>query len=129
MVYRPQTVAATAARVARALSAGADPFIPIRDFVDDYRRTQSEGRWRLSWEEPGPTGDARFDAYLAAMSEHFALRDGYAPPGWVEGPGRFLDRSWFREPREGFWPMALVQAPPAFRRRLVFIEDSEFERV
>ena len=128
-MYRPHTLADAAAEVARALASGGDPLIPIRDFVDDYRRTASAARPRLSQQEPRLTGDVRFDAYLAAMAEHFALQEGYPPPEWVEGQGRFLHRAWFREPREGFWPMALVQTPPAFRRRLVFIEESEFERV
>ncbi len=129
MAYQPQTFAGTGRLIAVALREGADPFIPIRDLLDDYRQTESVARRLLSIEEPAPTGEVRFDAYLAALAEHFATQDGYAPPAWVEGPGRFLERSWFREPREGFWPMALVQTPPAFRRRLVFIEESEFERV
>jgi hypothetical protein len=125
---RPRTVAVTGSLVARALRESADPFA-IRDFVDDYRRPGRAGRPGLLAEEPAPTGDPRFDAYLAAMAEHFAQGDGFPAPGWAEGPGRFLERSWFHEPREGFWPLALVQAPPAFRRRLVFIEEPEFDRV
>jgi hypothetical protein len=129
MAYEPQTLARTGALVARALREGEDPFIPIRDFVDDYRRLPPADRPRLVAEAPPWTGDARYDAYLAAMAEHFASEDGHAPPAWVERPERFLDRAWFREPRVGFWPMALAQAPPAFRRRYVYIEASEFHRV
>ena len=131
MPYAPQTLEQTARLITQALRELGDPLIYGRDFVDDYRRQAPAARPRLVAEAPPPTGDARYDAYLAAVAEHFASEDGHPPPAWVEAPGRFLDRAcaWFREPREGFWPMALVQAPPAFRRRFVFIEESEFARL
>lgn len=129
MARQPQTVAQTAERIAQALQDRSDPFVPIRDFVDHYHRCDSASRPPLLTDEPLPTGDARLDAYLAAMAEHFARQDGFDPPSWVEAPYRFLHRSWFREPREHFWPLALVQTPLPFRRRFIFIEDSEFERV
>lgn len=124
-----ETMADAGVRIAAALAAGEDPWIPVRDFVDGYRRAQGALRDWLLAPEPGPTGDLRLDAYLAGLAEHFAREDGRDPPGWVEDPSRFLDRSWFREPRPHFWPLALVQSPLPFRRRLVFIEESEFERV
>jgi len=127
--YKPQGVAETGRLVAKAIRDGEDPFIPIRDFVDDFNSADMDGRYGLCAEEPPLTGDPRFDAYLAAMVELFSLRNGISPPAWVEGKARFLDQSWFREPREYFWPMALVQTPLPFRRRLVFIEESEFDRV
>jgi len=127
--YKPQTVAETGRLITKAIRDGEDPFVPIRDFVDDFNAADTDGRCRLCVEEPPLTGDPRFDAYLAAMVELFSLRNGLPPPEWVEGEARFLDRSWFREPREYFWPMALVQTPLPFRRRLVFIEETEFDRV
>jgi hypothetical protein len=126
--YKPQDVAETGRLVARAIRDGEDPFIPIRDFVDDFNAADIDGRRRIVVEEPPLTGDPRFDAYLAAMVELFSLRNDIPPPAWVEGKARFLDRSWFREPREYFWPTALLQTPLPFRRRLVFIEESEFDR-
>ena len=129
MEYKPQDVAETGRLVAKAIRDGDDPFISIRDFVDDFNAADIDGRCRLVVEEPPLTGDPRFDAYLAAMVELFSLRNDIPPPAWVEGKARFLDRSWFREPREYFWPMALLQTPLPFRRRLVFIEESEFDRV
>jgi hypothetical protein len=129
MAYQPRTLAQTAALVAHALRERQDPFIAVRDFVDDSRRLAPAERPRFVAEEPPPTGAPRYDARLAAMAEHVAGEDGHAPPAWVERPERFLDGAWFREAREGFWPMALVQTPPAFRRRFVYIEASEVDRV
>lgn len=129
MPYTPQTLKHTARLIAQALRESGDPLLHVRDFVDDYRRQGPAARLRLVAEAPPLTGDARYDAYLAAVAEHFLGEDGHPPPAWVEDRARFLDRAWFREPREGFWPMALVQTPPAFRRRLVFIEESEFARL
>jgi hypothetical protein len=129
MAYHPRTLARSAALVAHALREGQDPFIGVRDFLDDHRRLGPAERPRLVTEEPPPTGDPRYDAHLAAMAEHCAAEDGQAPPAWVERPARLLDRAWFREPREGFWPMAVVQTPPTFRRRYVYVGASEFDRV
>lgn len=80
MAHEPQTMAQTAALEARALREGQDPLIAVRDFVDDYRRLPPAERRRLVADEPPPSGDPRYDAYLAAMAEHFAGEDGHAPP-------------------------------------------------
>jgi len=127
--YRPPTLAQTATAMRAARDSESDPFLDVRDFVDAYRREAPANRPLLTAEVPPSTGDARLDAYLAGVAEHFARLDGYRPPPWSEEASRFLSHAWFREPRQGFWPMALAQSPLAFRRRLVFIEASEFERL
>ena len=86
--YAPQTLEQTARLITQALRELGDPLIYGRDFVDDYRRQAPAARPRLVAEAPPPTGDARYDAYLAAVAEHFASEDGHPPPAWVEAPGR-----------------------------------------
>jgi len=128
MAYRRPTFADTAREMAHALQRGGDPFLAARDLVDAYRRAPRSERSVLL-AEPPPTGDPRLDAYLAGMAEHFARQDQLPVPEWVEAPSRFLARAWFRAEHQGFWPMALAQSPVAFRRRRIFIDDTEFERV
>lgn len=53
-----------------------------------------EGALRVSLcvAEPAFTGDARFDAALAALTEHHLA--GLPVPRWVDGPRRFLAEAW-----------------------------------
>lgn len=41
--------------------------------MDDFYRSSAEVRQELIHTRPEETGDERFDAYLAALAEHFAL--------------------------------------------------------
>lgn len=72
--------------------------------------------------EPAPTGDARFDAVLAAIAEDLCVHADEVPPAWVHGPSRFLDRAWWVSDLPSARAAALVHAPASFRRRGVMID-------
>jgi hypothetical protein len=72
--------------------------------------------------EPPPTGDARFDALLAAVAEDLCVHAGEVPPAWVHDEGRFLDRLWWVSELPSARAAALVHAPASLRRRGVMLE-------
>ncbi len=114
----------------------------IADLARDIRETPSKNsqrRLRLVFEflrdinesqqlslrfavEPMATGDRRFDALLAAITEDSCVRGGVAPPSWVFANKRFLDEAWWVSNLKSARVQALVNAPASFRRRGVMID-------
>ena len=126
------TLAEVARRIRQALmdpeQGESEAWLPIREFLDDFRTAAPEVRQGMIEARPEPTGDPRFDAYLAALAEHLAVHHDLRVPEWVEEPGRFLDRWWFPTRFRSLHAMALVESPASFRRRGIFIDHTEFER-
>lgn len=112
-----QTLATAALRILDGESFS----IAVRDFLDEYRFRPLSLRRSALAEDPPTTGDARYDAYLAAVAEHLSAADGLAAPDWVYGVDRFLERFWFLSEVPGFRAVQIVQSPAAFRRRGIFI--------
>jgi len=102
----------------------------VREFLDEFAlRPDDLSRAEAIAAEPAPTGDARHDAYLAALAEHLAAVHGLDRPAWSIRPERFLDRFWFVSDVRGFRALAIAQSPAAFRRRGVFIPERSLHRV
>jgi hypothetical protein len=72
-------------------------------------------------QEPRSTGDACYDALLAAIAEYLCAREGMLAPTWVESPSRFLDQWWFVSGIRSLHADAIVHSPISFARRGVFI--------
>jgi hypothetical protein len=76
--YQPMTLA----DLARFVAAEADFAMRWRlvvEFLREYHREPAGEHRRLLDDVPGPTGDERWDALLAALAEHLAMRDGPRP--------------------------------------------------
>ena len=121
----------------------------IADLARDIRKTPAknrERRLRLVFEflrdvnesqqlslrftvEPEATGDRRFDALLAAITEDSCVRCGVAPPSWVFANQRFLDNAWWVSDLKSARVQALVNTPASFRRRGVMIDRHDLEAV
>ena len=97
----------------------------VAEFLEEYRWEPVGQRLTLLADEPGSTGDERWDVFLAALAEHVAARDGRRAPGWAEG--RSLRRFWFPFNTRAARVDAIVHAPAAFRRRGVFVAPEELE--
>jgi hypothetical protein len=122
-VYQPLTLVRLG-----ALLAGrddADRWRLVAEFLEEYRWESSAVRVGLLAQEPGGTGDERWDVFLAALAEHLAARDGRAAPLWAES--RSLRRFWFPFNTPAARVDALVHAPAAFRRRGVYVAPQELE--
>jgi len=126
--YRPMTVACLASHIARNLAEEATVRRLVLEFVTEYGDAASDTRQSLLDDEPAPTGDRRWDAFLAALGEHFAFHDHLACPPWTRAPERFLDRWWFLSNTPAGRAEAIVTAPASFMRRGVFIERRDLER-
>lgn len=125
----PDRLTLTLAGVARR-SRGEEGFDhAVREFLDEFAlRPDDSSRAEAIAAEPPPTGDARHDAYLAALAEHLAAAHGLDRPAWSIRPERFLDRFWFVSDVPGFRALAIAQAPAAFRRRGVFVPERSLHR-
>jgi hypothetical protein len=118
------------ALVAERANDGEDFLFAVRELLDELSLLINDRqRERAIEDEPRPTGDQRYDAYLAALAEHFAVTQGLPVPAWANRPERFLDRFWFVSEVPGFRGLAIVQSPAAFRRRGVFISEGALQRV
>lgn len=115
-------------RTAERIRSGEEPWLCIREFLDDFYAADLPTRQRLLEERPEWVGDRRFDAYLAALAEHLAVHYGLKVPAWVHEPERFLDRWWFPTRFQSLHAMAIVQSPASFRRRGIFVDETEFQR-
>jgi hypothetical protein len=107
------------ARWSRELG-GVDSY--LREFLDTfYLERDAESRAAMLSPEPPVSGDERADAYLAAVAEHLALRNNLPVPAWTRGKARFLKRPFFPAGLESLKATLLVESPPAFRRRMIFV--------
>ncbi|MDP2709996.1 MAG: hypothetical protein Q8O56_02135 [Solirubrobacteraceae bacterium] len=118
------------AGVADRVIAGEDLRVGVRELLDELKLLPRRDLLaRAIADRPAPTGSPRADAYLAALAEHIAAREGLERPGWSIEPDRFLERFWFVSEVPGFRAIAVVQSPAAFRRRGIFIARDALVRV
>ena len=66
------------------------------------------------------------DVYLAAVAEYLAERIGVPCPKWAEK--RSLRYPWFTNPSEFLRAVLLVESPPPFRRRNLFVSENAMSR-
>jgi len=104
---------------------GSDRWRLVAEFLEEYRWEPPVARFALLAEEPGGTGDERWDVFLAALAEHLAAQDGRAAPPWAES--RSLRRFWFPFNTPAARVDAFVHAPAAFRRRGVYLAPQELD--
>src|SRR3954451_17718495 len=87
----------------------------VAEFLEEFSWEPSVERLHLLDPAPQSTGDERWDAFLAALAEHLAARDGHGAPDWVDF--RPLRRFWFPFNTAAARADAIVHAPAAFRSR------------
>ena len=68
------------------------------------------------------------DAYLAATAEELARRFSLPQPGWTAGEDRRLHRPWFATPLAALRAVLLLESPPAFRSRNLFVSENALSR-
>jgi hypothetical protein len=101
--------------------------------LDDYesvlRHRGRDAAARMYTRAPRSTGNAQVDAAFTALAEHLSRRDGWRAPAWTRDPAREAMPWWFVTELRGLHPTALVESPPSFRKRGVFITRGGLERV
>lgn len=101
----------------------------LREFVDEFHSAPSAARASLlSGEPPLLAGDERANAYYAAVAEHLALTHRLQVPAWTQSEERFLRKPFFPAGLESLKATLLVESPPAFRRRMIFVGADPLSR-
>ena len=115
---RPRSLA----QVARWGQALGDTDAYLREFLDEFYVARGKrARTAMLATEPALAADDRTNAYLGAVGEHLAMRNGLPVPPWTAGAPRFLKRPYFPAGLESLKATLLVESPTAFRRRLIFV--------
>jgi hypothetical protein len=122
----------TLADVAR-MTLGGDSFDRcLANFLDSFYTTPSENAWT---DEPAELASAFGnlgrvqDAYLAAAAEELANRYNLPPPAWARSLDRALQTPWFATPMSAVRAVLLLESPPAFRARNLFVSENALSRV
>lgn len=69
------------------------------------------------------------DAYLAATAEELVGRFGFPCPAWTSTEDRALRQPWFASPLAALRAVLLLESPPAFRARNLFVSGNALSRV
>lgn len=124
---RPKSLAEVA-----ALTAGGDSFDRcLANFLDDFYASPTAIALE---EEPlrldalgGDLGRIE-DAYLAATAEELSRRFNLPNPNWTMAEGRQLHRPWFASPLASLRAVLLLESPPGFRSRNLFVSENALSR-
>lgn len=124
---RPRTLAQVA-----SLAATGDSFDRcLANFLDEFYAAPDADALRdapaLLAPQFGELGRVQ-DAYLAATAEELARRHNLSPPDWTAGEHRQLHRPWFATPVAALRAVLLLESPPAFRARNLFVSENALSR-
>lgn len=109
---------------------GEDFSFLLGDFLDGfYRQPKPEA---LTTEPPllashHPEGSV-LDAFLAATAHALANRQGWPGPAWAFGETRYLHRPFFPIRAAAFRATLLLESPPPFRSRNLFVTANALSR-
>ena len=84
---------------------------------------------RLVSAPPGPTGDTRWDAFIAAVVEDEAATRALPTPIWTDEKTRFTRPLWYLSENKALHAWELATAPGAFVRHGVLAAKEELESV
>jgi hypothetical protein len=68
------------------------------------------------------------DAYLAATAEELARRYSLPSPSWTGGEERLLHSPWFASSLAALRAVLLLESPPSFRARNLFVSNNALSR-
>lgn len=124
---RPKTLA----EVARLASEGESFDHCLAGFLDDFYAAPSEA----ALAEPPPLlAPSRVeigrveDAYLAATAEALSRAFVLPAPRWTADEARRLHRPWFASSLGALRAVLLLESPPGFRARNLFISANALSR-
>jgi hypothetical protein len=125
--FRPTSLREVAANA----SAGESFDLSLANFLDEFYATP---RGSALEEEPqllapqfGWDGQVQ-DPYLAATAEELARKYKVSVPAWVSDESRKLHRPWFASTLAGLRAVLILESPPAFRSRNLFVSENALSR-
>jgi hypothetical protein len=129
--WRRQTIAETFDDICKG--KGRSPWVPIGDFLDDWRRSDVEDRLELVSMGIASAGDnpelLRWAAFCAAMVEWLCWQDRLPFPKWTSNLAYSLAQPWFLYPGDLLRAWQLVSTPTPFKMRNIFTGDQVLSRV
>ncbi|MGH8138705.1 MAG: hypothetical protein ACREVV_10995 [Steroidobacteraceae bacterium] len=122
---------ATLAEVAE-LSTGGDSFDrSLANFLDEFYAAPSAHALAREPKSLVPLfadlGRVQ-DAYLAAVAEELARQFNLSRPSWIDSDSRKLHRPWFASPLAALRAVLLLESPPGFRSRNLFVSENALAR-
>lgn len=127
--WHRQTIEETFNRIREESS----PWVPIGDFLDDWRRSEPEDRIELVSMGIASAGLdpelQRWAAFCAAMVEWLCWQDGIPFPSWTIRDEYKLPDPWFLYPGDLLRAWQLASTPTPFRMRNIFSGDQVLDRV
>lgn len=128
--YRLVTVPAAAAAIRTGLRhawSTADLLRVVRELLANAVHLRSEADLEAFYAEPSTTGDRRWDALLAAVTELAALEQDRSVPAWSRG--HELPHLWFVGSLRGLDAYALAHTPPSLAVRGIVLDGADLESV
>jgi hypothetical protein len=98
--------------------------VHLMDFVDDFRRDKDS----RAVEEPFDLSDERLDALLASTAEALCDELGIETPAWLARVPE-CERPYFVGELENLKAISIVESPPRFRLRKIFVLENFLSRV
>jgi hypothetical protein len=65
---------------------------------------------------------------MAATAEELARAHQFSVPAWTGAEARKLHRPWFASPLAALRAVLILESPPAFRSRNLFISENALTR-
>lgn len=123
------SAATSSRRVASAIRGHKDEvaFRICLELIDDLNAVTPYRLEQLTREAPPLTGDARYDALIAAIVESACVSNSAPTPPWVYEPTRSVEK-WYLTEVESLHEDADRETPPIFRRHGIFILEDELSR-
>lgn len=120
------SAADAAASARRALEEGDEDFAfrLVVQARDDLRGLVDPAEIAVWSEEPGSTGDRRFDVLLAALATRTLTELGAAVPGWASGVEP-LDEPWYPAQIPSLRARADRVAPDGLRRLGLMLTEND----
>ena len=118
--------------VAELVSVGDSFEVCLANFLDGFYASPAAAA--ISPSPPvlsatqGEVGRVR-DAYLAATAEELARKFLLPVPDWTGSADRALHKPWFASSLAALRAVLLVESPPAFRARNLFVSENALSRV
>lgn len=89
---------------------------------DDLRGVDRATCVALAIAPPGPTGDVRFDALIAAVTDHSLVNARLPRPLWLDDPAWTLKEPWDVEEIPALQAAARKATPAAIRRHGIYLD-------
>jgi transcriptional regulator with XRE-family HTH domain len=104
------------------------PYRAVVQLADDLAREHGAERVALTVTPPAPTGDHRYDAFIAGVVEHRLGEEDLPVPRWLASAAR-LESAWYVDPYSVGDQQTVDNTPVALRDRGVIIDAVELASV